>query len=67
MTVHMRLTHSGGGVGKITKWGRQPLDISLQAYYNVEKPVPAFAQTANLENQGEQWTLRLQIKLLFPK
>lgn len=57
----------GGGVGKITKWGRQPLDISLQAYYNVEKPVPAFAQAPNLENQGEQWTLRLQIKLLFPK
>lgn len=57
----------GGGFGRIVKWGKQPLDLSASAYYNVEKPVPQIAQGPNLENQGESWTLRLQLKLLFPK
>ena len=57
----------GGGFGRIVKWGKQPLDLQMQAFYNVEKPIPAIAQGPNLQNQGETWTLRLQLKLLFPK
>jgi hypothetical protein len=57
----------GGGFGRIVKWGKQPLDLSMQAFYNVEKPTPRVAQGPNLENQGDTWTLRLQLKLLFPK
>ncbi len=57
----------GGGFGKIAKWGPQPVDLSLQAYYNVESPVPLIAQAPNVDNQGGDWTLRLQLKFLFPK
>lgn len=57
----------GGGFGKITKFGRQPVDLSIQAFYNVEKPKPLIAQAPNLDNEGETWTLRLQLKFLFPK
>ena len=57
----------GGGFGKIMKWGKQPIDLSLAAFYNVEQPNPLVGQGVNLDNQGETWTLRLQIKLLFPK
>jgi hypothetical protein len=57
----------GGGVGKIMKWGKQPVDLSLAAFYNVEQPNPLVAQGVNLDNEGETWTLRFQIKLLFPK
>ena len=47
--------------------GQQPLDLQMQAFYNVEKPAPAIAQGPNLENQCETWTRRLQLELLFPK
>lgn len=57
----------GGGFGRIVKCGKQPLDLSAQAFYNVEKPIPEIAEGPNLANQGEAWTLRLQVKLLFPK
>ena len=57
----------GGGFGKITQWGKQPVDLSLSAYYNVEQPIPLVAQGVNLDNQGETWTLRAQVKFLFPK
>jgi hypothetical protein len=57
----------GGGLGKIMKWGEQPVDLSLAAFYNVEQPNALAGQGVNLDNQGETWTLRLQIKLLFPK
>jgi hypothetical protein len=46
----------GGGVGKIFKIGKQPVNTQVQAFYNVEKP----------EN-GPDWQLRLQFQLLFPK
>lgn len=46
----------GGGVGKIFRLGKLPINASLQAYYNtVETTV------------GPDWTLRFQIQLLFPK
>jgi hypothetical protein len=46
----------GGGVGKIFKIGNQPMNASVQAFVNVEKP-----------DQGPDWTLRLQLQFLFPK
>ncbi len=46
----------GGGVGKIFRIGKQPMNASLAAYYNVEKP-----------DFGADWQLRFQLQFLFPK
>lgn len=46
----------GGGVGKIIRIGKLPVNLSVQAFYNVEKP-----------KYGPDWTLRLQMQFLFPK
>ena len=46
----------GGGIGKIFRIGKQPVNAQVQAFYNVEKPV-----------NGPEWTLRLQLQFLFPK
>ncbi len=46
----------GGGVGKIFKIGKQPVNSQISAYYNVEKP-----------EFGADWQLRLQLQFLFPK
>jgi len=46
----------GGGVGKIFQVGKQKMNASVQAFYNVEKP----------EAVGD-WSLRLQFQFLFPK
>jgi hypothetical protein len=46
----------GGGVGRLVKFGKQPVDLKLQGFYNVEKP----KGTAD-------WSLQLQVKFLFPK
>jgi len=46
----------GGGVGKIFRIGKQPMNAQAQAFYNVEKP-----------DNGPDWTLRLQLQFLFPK
>ena len=46
----------GGGVGKIFKIGKQPVNGQVSAYYNVEKP-----------KFGADWQLRLQLQFLFPK
>ena len=46
----------GGGVGKIFKIGKQPVNGQVSAYYNVEKP-----------EFSSDWQLRLQLQLLFPK
>jgi hypothetical protein len=46
----------GGGVGRIFKIGNQPMNASVQAFVNVDKP-----------DQGPDWTLRLQLQFLFPK
>jgi hypothetical protein len=46
----------GGGVGKIFKIGKQPVNGQVSAYYNVDKP-----------EFGADWQLRLQLQLLFPK
>jgi hypothetical protein len=46
----------GGGVGKIFQVGKQAMNASVQAYYNVEKP-----------GAVADWTLRLQLQFLFPQ
>jgi hypothetical protein len=46
----------GGGFGKIFKIGKQPFNAQVQAFANVAKP-----------DFGAEWTLRLQLQLLFPK
>jgi len=46
----------GGGVGKIFRIGKQPLNAQISAYYNVESPT-----------FGADWQLRLQLQMLFPK
>jgi hypothetical protein len=46
----------GGGGGRVFKIGPQPVNMSLQAYYNVEKP-----------RFGPDWSLRFTVALLFPK
>ena len=46
----------GGGVGKILHFGKLPLNSSIEAYYNVEKP-----------EFGSDWTLRATLTLMFPK
>jgi hypothetical protein len=46
----------GGGIGKIVHLGRLPLNLQLQAYYNVVTP-----------DDGADWQLRFQVQFLFPK
>ena len=46
----------GGGVGKMFSWGKQKMNATAQAYYNVEKP-----------EFGPDYSLRLQLGFLFPK
>ena len=46
----------GGGVGKIFRIGKQPINASAAAYYNVEKP-----------DFGADWQMRFQVQFLFPK
>jgi len=46
----------GGGVGKIFKIGSQPINASVQSYYNVETPT-----------FGPDWSMRLQIQFMFPQ
>jgi len=46
----------GGGLGRIFRVGKQPLNTSLQAFYHVEHP-----------DNAANWSLRLQTQLLFPK
>lgn len=46
----------GGGVGKVFKIGKQPINTSLRAYHNVEAP-----------RDGSDWQLQFQVQFLFPK
>ena len=46
----------GGGIGKIFHFGKLPVNSTLQAYYNVEKP-----------EYGADWQIRAQVQLMFPK
>lgn len=46
----------GGGVGKLVKHGKLPVDYKLAAYWNAEKP-----------DNAPDWSLQFTIKFLFPK
>jgi hypothetical protein len=46
----------GGGFGRVFKIGKQPMNMKLVAYHNVDKP----------EN-GADWALQWQVTFLFPK
>ena len=46
----------GGGIGKMVRFGKQPVDFKLQAYSNIEKP-----------DGGPDWTTMFAVKFLFPK
>ena len=46
----------GGGVGKVFRIGKQPMNAQVQAFYNAMRP-----------DNGPDWTLRLQLQFLFPK
>lgn len=46
----------GGGVGKIVRIGKLPLNVSAHIYYNVESP-----------EHGSDWSARFQLQFLFPK
>ncbi len=45
----------GAGVGKLFKLGKLPINTSLQAYYNAERP-----------RFGPDWQLRFQVQFLLP-
>jgi len=46
----------GGGVGKIFKIGKQPVNSQVSAYKNIVSP-----------SLGADWQFRLQLQFLFPK
>ena len=46
----------GGGVGKIVKWGKQPINLSLKAFKNVVKP----------NGNSADMTVQAQVQFLFP-
>jgi hypothetical protein len=46
----------GGGVGKLFRVGKLPIQANLRAYYNAIRP-----------EFGPEWQLQLQFSLLFPK
>jgi hypothetical protein len=45
----------GGGFGRVFKVNDQPINISLQAFYNVVRP-----------DNGPWWQIRFQLAFLFP-
>lgn len=48
----------GGGLGRLIRLDRLPINLQAQAFYNVVKPE---------DDPTADWTLRLQVQLLFPK
>jgi hypothetical protein len=46
----------GLGIGQITRFGGQPVNVQASFYYNVEAP-----------QQAPDWQVRLQLQLMFPK
>ena len=46
----------GGGVGKLMKFGNQPVNIRAEAYYNVERP-----------DLAPDWQWGFTVQFIFPK
>ena len=47
----------GIGIGKLHRLGKQPINVAIKVYYNAVHPDILYAD----------WSLRLQLNLLFPK
>ncbi len=48
----------GGGVGRVFRAGKQPMNVQVAAFYNVVKPETL---------PTSDWQLRINVQLLFPK
>ena len=48
----------GGGFGRLVRFHERPVNVQAQGFYNVVKPD---------DDPTADWTLRLQVQLLFPK
>jgi len=46
----------GGGVGRLVRFGKRPVDFKLAGYWNAEHP-----------DFGPDWSLQFTVKFLFPK
>lgn len=46
----------GGGVGRLVRFGKQPVDFKLMGFWNAEKP-----------EFGADYTVQFTVKFLFPK
>lgn len=46
----------GLGIGQITRFGAQPVNLQAAGYYNVERP-----------EGGARWQLRFQVQFMFPR
>jgi hypothetical protein len=46
----------GGGFGKVFRFGKLPINMSLRGYWNAVHP-----------EGGAEWQLRFQAQFLFPK
>ena len=46
----------GGGIGKIFRIAKQPMNAQFQYFYNIEKP-----------DQVGDWSIRMQLQFMFPK
>ena len=46
----------GGGFGRLIRFGKQPVDLKLMSYWNVEKP-----------EFGADWSIQFTVKFLIPK
>lgn len=46
----------GGGFGRLIRFGKQPVDLKLMSYWNVEKP-----------QFGADWSVQFTVKFLIPK
>ena len=51
-----RTVPPGGGVGRIVRIGKLPLNLQLQGFYTVAHP-----------DAGPAWSIRLQVQTLLPK
>ncbi len=47
----------GGGFGRVFRIGRQPINASLQSYYNAVEP----------DDFGPEWSIRFTLQFLFPR
>ena len=43
-------------MGRLVKFGKQPVDFKFQAFSNLEKP-----------DNGPDWSVMFSVKFLFPK